>query len=311
MFKPYYFSKKINKKVLGRVISNIERIFIPKSDFESVPIWIIGPPRSGSTLLYNTLVNTFEFTYISNFVAKFPYATYLAACIEKYLSFKKNYSNKFDEGDTQKLGAPHEGWNFLYRWFPEGYENVYLTGDHLSENNMQEFRRNIQALVKKGEGPFILKNTFNSMRIGALYKMFPKSLFIVCQRERLDIAQSIFKMRKATGNPSVWVGAAPKEYNEIKSLEVHEQIVKQIHLIYKQIAQDKIELGLDDRMIYLNYKDFCMNTTESIQQIRDFLEAHNLQLNQIHSIPTHFKYHGGKSTTSADYERFKLEINKL
>ena len=36
------------------------------------PVFIIGPPRSGTTLLYQVLVARYTFGYFSNWMARFP-----------------------------------------------------------------------------------------------------------------------------------------------------------------------------------------------------------------------------------------------
>jgi hypothetical protein len=304
--------QRVYQKYLGPLSFKVEKKLRPRStETEPTPVWIIGPPRSGSTLLYNSLVNTYRFTYFSNFAAELYYSPYLALSIERYLPFSKNSSYQFDQGDTKKLAAPHESWKFLYRWFPEGYENVYLTEDDISEKDAAEFRQTMQSLIALDQGPFILKNTFNSMRIKALRNIFPQSLFIVCQRDPVDIAQSIFRARKATGDVKQWFGAAPKEFNDIKSLEIHEQIVKQVYYINRQIEEDEKNLGLSDDMVYVRYKDFCQDTKAAMEEISDFLERHSLILKQINSVPSHFDYRSGRSVEKHDYQLFMKEFSVL
>lgn len=285
----------------------LERFALRNVDLqqEIVPVWIIGSPRSGSTLFYNLLVNSFECNYISNFTAKFSYSPYLASSIQSIFNLKKNRSYSFKEGETHRLGAPHEAWPFLYRWFPKGYENMYVSYDQYSTDYFKEFRKSVIALQSLQNGPFVLKNTVNSLRIGPLVKVFPKSLFIVCERDSLDICQSIFRMRKKRQNPLEWVGAAPKQYQDLKNLSLHEQVARQVCEIYHQIERDRNEFNLDHQMISIRYENLCENTDSELNRLIRFLEDHGITLQKKSDLSKGLEVRSGQTVSDEDYQLLK------
>lgn len=277
---------------------------------EVIPVWIIGPPRSGSTLFYNLFVNCFECSYISNFAAKFPYSPYLVSSAQSIFDLSKNRSYSFKEGETHRLGAPHEAWPFLYRWFPKGYENMYVSYDQYSADYFKEFKKSVIALQSLQNGPFVLKNTVNSLRIGPLMKVFPKSLFVVCERDPIDVCQSVFRMREKRQNPLEWYGAAPKQYHELKNLSLHEQVTRQVCEIYHQIELDRNEFNLDDQMIFVRYEELCENTEAELNRVIRFLEGHGLMIHQTGELPDDLVARTGQSVPNEDYNLLKKYLDE-
>jgi hypothetical protein len=266
------------------------------------PVWIIGNPRSGTTLLYNLLANFLNVNYISNFAINFPYAPYLATRLQHLLSLSRNKSYNFNEGDTKSLGAPHESWQFLYRWFPEGYQNHYVSYDQFSSSYFDIMRTEVCALSSIKDGPFMLKNTVNSLRIAPLFKVFPNSLFIVCERNKIDTCQSILRLRRKRKNPNKWVGPAPKEYGKLKSLNIHQQVCGQVYFIDKQIENDKKQFGLHDQFLHINYQQVCLQPEETINQIQEFLSRHEIASKKTSQNLPSFTPNIGKTVSDLDFE---------
>ena len=95
------------------------------------------------------------------------------------------------------------------------------------------------GLIRWSKKPFLFKNLYNSMRILPIRKALPESLFIVCYRDPVDIAQSILKcLENKLGNRSSWWSVPPREYNEIRNNPPLQQVVEQVYYIYSLIQKD-------------------------------------------------------------------------
>ena len=77
---------------------------------------IVGPPRSGSTLLYQTLARYADVSYLSNLSDLFPRSPIAATSLlqRRRKLGGKNFSNYY--GQTAGLRAPNDGFAVWNRW---------------------------------------------------------------------------------------------------------------------------------------------------------------------------------------------------
>ena len=69
---------KKNENLFSRVEEKIHSGSTHKA-LEKPPIFIIGPPRSGSTLLYQVLTSYFDLSYFKNLHSKYYFAQQLSS----------------------------------------------------------------------------------------------------------------------------------------------------------------------------------------------------------------------------------------
>ena len=91
-------------------------------------VFIIGTPRSGTTLLTQWLASLNLFCYPSNFISRFYKAPFVGAIIQEMLvnpdyayknelAFDTSLSFQSDTGKTSGLTEPHEFWYFWRNYF--------------------------------------------------------------------------------------------------------------------------------------------------------------------------------------------------
>ena len=276
------------------------------------PVFIIGAPRSGTTLLYQLLVNRYKFVYFSNFTANFYKAPIFAAWL-----CKKSYHRTFGDKYTSHHGlikgrrGPHEAGDFWYRWFPRG-KHVYVGADVTSRSKLKKLRQEVVGMSKVTGLPAIFKNTFNAMRIAPIAEAFPEVCFIVCHRDPVDCAQSILNARiKRFGSKEIWWSLPPKEINTIERHPYWEQVVEQVFYTNKQILADRQQFG-DKNFYDVHYKDLCKNTHGVLDDIERFLVARKLDLKRHDGdVPAHFSYSTGKQSSDEDYQHIIRKVREL
>jgi hypothetical protein len=275
------------------------------------PIFIIGPPRSGTTLLYQLLTAHFNVTYPSNFASRFPDSPALATWITHRLwphPLQSDYHSEY--GRISGRAGPHEGGNFWYRWFPRG-DHVYVPAGQTSPEKLRELRSELLAMGWVANKPVVIKNTYNSMRIAPIINALPKAIFLVLERDPIDIAQSILIARcKVNGNPHDWWALPPKEIDEIRSQPYWRQIPGQIYYIYRQIEADQKSFG-EGHFYSVEYRKLCQNTHVALEDIQRFIQERGVELQLRNPVPAQFPFSTGRRVSLEDYERLRENVEAL
>lgn len=274
---------------LNLVLHYIEDLSCPRAvkKLPFPPIFIIGPPRSGSTLLFQVLVNRYRFTHITNMHCLLYGA---ASFVERWLgpSWKKGGTRGYESwfGKSAGLWAPSECGQFWYRWFPK--TPAHVTAEDVPDRKLRSFRRVTAALGNAGGQPILMKNLYCSVRLPALVKALPEALFIVVNRDVLRIGQSLLSARKnINGNYHDWLSVPPPEYERLKGLRPSLQVIGQTKAIYRLIDSNIRNIG-EDRFIKVEYEDLCRDTRGELMRIEKFLAGHDIRLGKKGDVPEGF-----------------------
>lgn len=256
--------------VLQLLEKRLSKTAIRRSKAPYPPVFIIGVPRSGSTLLYKTLADRFEFAFINNLSANFYRTLYMGSLLSKSLGISMPQGYSIHYGALEGLGAPNECGAFWYRWFPRGLD-IYTPKGVLSSDQHEEIRREILSVSALFGAPMIFKNLFNSLRIGALVECFPEAIFIYCKRDPLQNALSLLRGRiERQGDKQAWWTLPPREVHDLMRQSYQWQVAGQVHYIERQIVRDIQSYG-QERFLTINYEEFCGDVHGSLRQMESFL----------------------------------------
>ena len=238
-------------------------------------VFIVGPPRSGSTLLSQVLINNFPFFYLYNLLYKTYPATYLFHKIwSPFLSLETKKVLDSHYGDTKGFYGAHEGGNFWGQWFK--HSSHHFVGVNYPIPNENTLIDTVNALSNTVKKNFLIKNLPCSLRLQVLTRIFPKALFIICERSDLTTAKSILNGRiKYMGDINAWFGILPKNASEImQEKSPYVQVAMQVIAIKKQIEDDLV--GFEENVYRVNYEELCNKPENSIRKMNDFFIKHNL-----------------------------------
>lgn len=274
----------------SRVFQPLEKVFRGAINRKKnvAPIWIVGAPRSGTTLTYQLFCRYFESYYLTNRVASRYRISLLARYAERFLindtlipsSFKSNF------GNTKFPGDPHEGGQFFYQFFPK--EDPYTEVEDLSRDQKKSFRNLIEAISSPQE-MFISKNTFHSLRIQVLSDVFPGSVFVWVRRETDATVYSILKTREKLNIPdNEWWGVKPPGWEKVLDSPVIERTIWQVHETENIIETDlkKMEAAYFE----VHYKQICESPMETMEDFERKFELKKHRRKTLSNIPDSFTY---------------------
>jgi len=257
----------------------------PDAPLSHSVIFILGAPRSGTTLLYQSLITAFDFSFFSNIHCSLFGAPWL---IERLINPNQKYhSSSFSSklGKVKGWNAPSECGPFWYRFFPKNPQ--YATADTVESDKMKQLRTSLHAFLNASQKPILFKNVINTLRLEPLMKILPEALFIVIRRDLTDTAHSILKARKEqSGSYEEWFSLRPPNIKKLKKYPPHIQAVEQVKTAYSLI--DTAEQKSPDKFFNIRYENFCADPELSLQKLYDFLESNNVTVEAKNKLPDSF-----------------------
>lgn len=274
---------------------------------ECKPVFIIGPPRCGSTLIMQTLVDAFDISYLSNAHCRWFGAPALFEKMWRPLASKKASDYTSVHGRTRADTDPAECGDWWYRFFPK--QPAYVTKKDVNPRKMMAFRRSLAALAKSSGKPLVFKNLYASLRLEPIVAYVPRALFVLIERDLLDNAQSILRGRQDVyGSYEPWWSVPPPDVTYLSALPPVQQVVGQIESIHELINRDIERLGLAEKTFRTRYEDFCRDVNATLEQFNVFMASHGIDLQRRFEVPGSFTPDHSVKIPASMYKELKSKV---
>jgi hypothetical protein len=247
------------------------------TDLARPVLLIVGPPRAGTTVLYQLLADALETTWFPNVSEMFPRSPITAS---RMLAFKRNKSRRLRSfyGQTPGLSAPNDGFQVWNRWLgKDRYDPSLLPG---ADKQMLRFLSAWTTMFKK---PLLNKNNRNTFCLPQLHDAIPSAHFVILQRSPTDIARSLVRAREfVQGEKQGPWGLASQSNHEGDPLGYINDVCQQIGIINERIETAKVLLDAD-RLTCCCYEELCEDPTAIVESIafrsniklRDYTPCYN------------------------------------
>ncbi len=221
--------------------------------------FIVGVPRSGTTLLYQVLAATGGFGYPSNLAARFFRAPWIGARVERILEpvlERRPFTFASNAGLTDPWYEPHEFGYFWERHFP--FDDHHELSEGFGRGGAREaFRREVGAFEKELGAPLLFKNVLLDYAVDLLARWLPEVHVVHIRRDPLLVAQSLYRTRiEYYGRADAWFSVRPEEADELESASPARQIAVQIRSALEALEASRREGDAAD-WTELSYEDLC------------------------------------------------------
>jgi len=235
------------------------------------PLFIVGLPRAGTTVVYQTICHCFRVSFVPELVQYAPIAPAFATWVahKAHPEYRSTFTSVY--GSSPGLASPSEGvmWNL---WFDKdrGYENT----DELSPAIAAAVVGTVGRVERIGGGPFVNKNLRNDQRVRLLAEMFPNSRFLIVVRDPFAVAKSLLLGRAAlAGGFAEWFSIKPRDYESFRAAAPTVQVARQVSGLVRDLADDIRTVGRD-RFAVVAYEDFCRDPARFTTDLETFM-AHD------------------------------------
>lgn len=242
---------------------------------ERLPIvFLLGSPRTGSTLVYQLIVNSFGFYYFSNFVADyFAETPVVGAALERTLNPRNPVSYKSAYGKTDGLWEPSEASAIFTHWFGGGHPSQTVSAVVRPEKELHLIQT-MKSIYNLTGRPILVKNAWNCFRIADLVRIFPNAHFVWIRRDIARSAISDLAARYKRGGAEIWNSATPANYLEIQKLPYWAQVVEQQYE-YNKAMQKDLSAYAKGRFYEIWYEDICADLELQLRSLGTFLYGMN------------------------------------
>jgi len=230
------------------------------------PIFILGPYRSGTTILYNLFASHKDLAYYEHYGNKFFKQPEKFKFIPLLLKYQR-----LRYGIKRPRVSEGEPWKRFYHHLKE------IDESHVTDEVKNYYYSTMKAEIKAFHAKrFVHKSPKNCIRIRWLNEMFPKAFYIYIKREPKPIVSSYrFKIEKEiefknrnrpNQTDNAWEEIVAKFENNTTLLETCA-----IHYKYlMKFLQRDLPL-IKERTMEVDYKEFVKNPRDELKRLYNFV----------------------------------------
>lgn len=267
------------------------RLYRKANSPEQPIIFVCGPPRSGTTLVAQTLIKHLPLYYFNNFTSLFPNAPLVATKLfgRKYELKNTRVGQRSLYGRTKGLWAPNDALYFWDRWRGNRRHRVPEKIEQQQTHRIKEFFGAVESHSGKG---LINKNNSLFTYAHIIAEILPTAHFVCLDRQEVYLAQSLLE--------AAWfIHADQKLPYGMQYPEIYELSEKPIDSGIEQLAETVTEhkrriqvlrskLG-PNRLTLVAYEEFCENPGLWLKKIATVAlgenQVKNLALDAIQPFP--------------------------
>lgn len=268
-------------------------------------VFIVGSPRSGTTLLMQLLAQSGSFAYPTNFLSRFYSSLGVGCKLQKLLlspeyQFRdelnlQHHSNDFfssDLGKTKGALAPHVFWYFWYHHFKFG-DTSYLNAEQWANSDPTRFVNQLATMQNEFKKPVALKAMVINWNLKAFAELVPNSVILRVTRAPHEVLNSIYEARKRySGSYDNWWSFKPPEYSQLKKLGAKEQVAG-FYLSMENALDNAFKTIPSEQQFTIDYSEICQSPNNVVNALNKKL-GRNQSENSLNAV---IKIKNGMSNT--------------
>lgn len=261
------------------LIANVNRVLAPVPPLPPPPgpdphtlplVYIVGVPRSGTTLVHQLVVRHLDVGYIDNLAARFWERPSVGIALSRALfpESPAGIALSSRHGVADGPHGPHEFGYFWRKWLRLDEAPTH----HLDEEAQARVDRvglrqalTSELLAWLGR-PVALRNVICGFHAALLTDVHPPSLFVHVTRDRLAVVRSILRARiDLFGDAATWWSLKPSTYPYSEPDPAHE-VIRQaadcLHELEDELAHPDVSA------LTIAYSDLCADPAAALDEIR-------------------------------------------
>lgn len=267
----------------NRLLQPLERRLVTRFAGSGRPVlFIVGVPRSGTTLLHQLIARHLDVGYVTNRIARYWMAPVWAS--RRYFpspSARRSLPLISDLGGTPGEHSPHEfGYFWQFHLEPRDHDEIVESDE--TRRRLGTVARELEALAGFHGTAVVLKNLNHvDLNVAALARAMPASRFLSIERDPRFVAQSILLARRRRyGDEGAWLSVRFPGYRELLGRDPEEQVVAQIGTVSAAIRAGLSEVP-PERRLHLTYEGLVEDPAHWLRRVGERLEVEALDVERL------------------------------
>lgn len=276
-------------QLFNRCLATVDPVLSSRSrDPVIPPVFVIGAPRSGTTLAYALITQEFRTGYFTTAASYLYGVSNILSRVQKPFLHRPAPVFQSRYGKAPGLLAPRENSNYWFRWLPrDGKAGHFVRTNDLSDTQYRDMRRSVDSMSRILERPMVFKNVNLSLAIGPIAHAFPEARFVHVCRDDFLTCQSLLLARREKSGENRWWSVKIPGYRELVTRPLAEQVVEQVVQTRRIIRRDLRQFAAN-RFIEISYKEICNNPAHAIDRLAEWLKPLCYERYPETRIPDHF-----------------------
>lgn len=235
---------------------------------------VVGPPRSGTTLVTQVLINHLRVSYFSNLTALFPRAPITACQLFQRRCAPQTYDAFF--GRTRGLAGASDALPIWDRWL--GGEREQIPKELTDRQQMLVF---FAAWEKAFDKPLVCKVNRLNVCAHLIADALPQALIICLHRSPIWLAQSLLQARQQIhGDVASIYGVSYPGRNVVNASNLGEDLCQQVAFHQEMARTQRNRIGAS-RYWLIDYEQFCRKPLALVDWVARYLEVPQNNLDQL------------------------------
>lgn len=255
----------------NRLVSVLDRPFRKQSGQVNNSLFIVGLPRSGTTLAYELVVQAFEVAYFSkvyNYTFGLPnLTTRLTARFGRRPppKYESNY------GNIPGMFTPAENHHFWGTWFRENSQRGhYVPASSIPEREVLAMNRALASISAIAGLPFVFKDIYLTLSVDALLQSVRGSRLLVISRDPEAVAASIYRKRSQLRDTGDWWSIKPPLVDTVAAASLPEQVAFQC-VRSQQVLESQLSRADPERYRIVDYAEICNAPQSFVEKLHQWL----------------------------------------
>jgi hypothetical protein len=243
------------------------RIVAETSQAQRPLIFVCGAPRSGTTVVYQTLVSHLPVAYFSNLTALFPRSPLTAHRLFARLTEKPVAAYQNFYGRTQGLSGTNDALFLWDRWLGSDRAVAPQAIDADRGRAMTSF---FAACDREFARPLVNKNNCLNLSAHLVAELLPQATFLCVTRDVRRLAKSLYRARcDIHGRPDAAYGIDAPGVTAATSDAVA-SVCSQARFYERVNLQQRDRLGAE-RFWLVPYEDFCQDPGALVRRVAEIV----------------------------------------